>query len=97
MKVVYATEAKDNIAAIGEWIARDDPTRAASFLIDLRTACEDLADFPNAYPVLETDRDPPARKRVHGSYLILYEVADVVRILAVRHGARDPDRIPPLL
>jgi plasmid stabilization system protein ParE len=51
-----------------------------------------LLDFPQAFPVSVRRDGRVIRKRVHGDYLILYEVfADRVVVAAIIHGARDRD------
>lgn len=78
--------------AIGEWIREDNPERAASFVDEIEKACLGILDFPQAFPVSARRDGRIIRKRVHGDYLILYEVfPDRVVIAAVIHGARDLD------
>jgi plasmid stabilization system protein ParE len=93
-KVIFTRRAKSNLRSIGDWIARDNPPRAVTFVGELRDACTGLLDFPSAYPVVAGLAGEPVRKRVFGAYLILYEIeGDDVRILAIVHGARDPDTL----
>lgn len=92
--MILTRRAQSNLKAIGDWIARDNPPRAVTFIRQLRGACGDLLDFPSAYPVIGSLAGSPVRKRVFGAYLILYEVEGAdVRILAIVHGARDPDTL----
>jgi plasmid stabilization system protein ParE len=44
MIVDLSAEAEHDLEAIGDYIARDNPHRAISFIRELRTKCLDLAD-----------------------------------------------------
>ena len=101
MKVVFARSAEQDLEDIGDWIARDNPVRAASFIVELRQACRAIGRAPRSYPLVDEMRDPALRRRIHGNYLILFDVGSaVVEILHVLHGARDyaaivfPDEMP---
>lgn len=93
MKVRLSPNALDDLARIGDWIQRDNPRRAASFVEELRAACRELGTFPRAFPAFP-QFGPNARRRVHGNYLIVYDVEpDWVTVLTVVHGARDLDEM----
>jgi plasmid stabilization system protein ParE len=93
VKVRLSPEALDDLADISDWIERDDPKRAASFVEELRTVCRELGDFPRAFPAFP-HFGPLARRRVYGNYLIVYDVAvDFVTVVAVVHGARNIDEL----
>ena len=93
MKVRLSPEALDDLAGIADWIGRDDPRRATSFVEELRTACRELGDFPRAFPAFARF-GPLARRRVYGNYLIIYDVEpDFVTVVAVVHGARNIDEL----
>ncbi|MGN6278064.1 MAG: type II toxin-antitoxin system RelE/ParE family toxin [Sphingomonas sp.] len=92
MRLEFSARAQRDLIAIGEWIREDNPKRAITFIDEIEWACRELIDFPNAFPVGVRRDGRVLRKRVHGDYLILYEVfADRVVIAAVIHGARDLD------
>ena len=92
MRLRFSRRAYRDLIAIGEWIRRDDPERAATFVEELETACRDLLDFPQAFPIAFSRGGRLLRKRVHGDYPILYEVfADRLVVAAIIHGARDLD------
>jgi toxin ParE1/3/4 len=44
--VIYAPETDDDLEAIVEYIARDKPSAARSWLVRIRETCEKLADRP---------------------------------------------------
>lgn len=90
--MIFTQRARSNLKSIGDWIARDNPPRAITFIAQLRAACADLLDFPSAYPIIGNLAGSPVHKRVFGAYLILYEIENGdVRVLTIVHGARDPE------
>ena len=94
MRVVVSDRAFADLADIGDWIAKDDPTRADSFVQELLDACASLADFPERYPLLPRSTRRPLRHRVYGRHLIIYEVAEhTVTVMTIVHGARDLDTV----
>jgi toxin ParE1/3/4 len=50
MKVLITDAAEDDLEAIGDWIAQDNPARALTFVRELRLSCETLAEAPTALP-----------------------------------------------
>ena len=94
MKVVFTRNAEADLEAIGDWIAEDNPARALTFLAELAKACKAIGRRPRRFALVDRQRDPALRRRVHGNYLIFYEVRlNTVEILHVIHGARDYGRI----
>ncbi|HEX2941654.1 MAG TPA: type II toxin-antitoxin system RelE/ParE family toxin [Rhodopila sp.] len=90
MKVVFTQSAKSDLEQIGDYIAQDNPTRAVSFVRELRTAALALADTPRAFPVVPRYESRHIRRRPFGNYLIFYRVGtDQLIILRILHGARD--------
>jgi toxin ParE1/3/4 len=84
-----ASAALADMDAIAEFIRRDNPARAASFIEELSAKVETVAERPMSFPA-RTDLKPGLRSAVHGRYLIIFQVGeDQVRILRVLHGARD--------
>jgi addiction module RelE/StbE family toxin len=88
-EIRWSGPALDDLETIRAYIANDNLDAAEGVLVKLITAGEGLATFP--------DR---ARPRANGRrelttvqpYVILYRHADdIVTILRVRHGARDPE------
>ena len=90
MKVVLSRNAERDLEDIGDWIARDNPGRAVSFVVELKEACRTIGSSPHGYPLVDRARDPRLRRKVHGNYLIFYDAGTVtVEILHVLHGARN--------
>ena len=94
MIVVITEAAEADLEAIGDWIAADNPTRALTFLSELRERCESLGTFPRAYPLVPRYEQLGIRRRAYRDYLIFYQIADDrIEVLHVLHGARDYEGI----
>ena len=90
MKFIFSRPSLQDVAEIGNWIARDDPVRADRFVEEIRTCCQDLCAYPLAYPILEDFPRQGVRHRVFGRYVICYRIErDRVIVIAVLNGARD--------
>ncbi len=90
MKVFFAPAAKLDLLSIGEHIAEENPTRAASFVDEIIDHCYTLADLPRRYPLVPRYEHWGIRRCVHGNYLIFYRVREnAVDIVHVLHGAMD--------
>ncbi len=95
MTVTLSDEAERDLEEIGDWIARDSPRRALSFVRELRKSCESLSTNPQRFQVVTRYRDAQIRRRVHGNFLIFYRLTEGdVTVLRIVHGARD---IEPLI
>jgi plasmid stabilization system protein ParE len=80
-----------------EWIAEQSPQRAAKWYQGLFQRIETLATHPERCPVAPEGRASGEQVRQllygrrGGAYRILFVIRDdVIRIVAVRHGARQP-------
>ncbi|MBE2274933.1 MAG: type II toxin-antitoxin system RelE/ParE family toxin [Rhodobacteraceae bacterium] len=94
MIVELTATAEADLESIGDYIARDNPQRARSFLRDLYRSCMELADMPEAWPVVPRHERHGIRRRVHGRYLIFYRIGiDRITVLHVLNGAMDVDGI----
>ena len=92
MKVELSIRARSDLAAIGDWIARDDEATADAFVAKLLDTCEEIGTRPDAYPLAWSRRT--LRKRSFRRYLIFYRIRrGEVIIVAIRHGARDNSRL----
>lgn len=90
MKLIITPVAEQDLEAIGDFIARDNPRRAISFAVELRERCRELVCFPNRFPVAARIDGSVVRRCVHGRYLIFYRVEeDAIRVLHFLHGAVD--------
>lgn len=94
MIVEITADAEADLEAIADYIARDNPARAVSFVRELGRSCMDLADFPEAWPLVPRYETQSIRRRVHGRYLIFYQIhGDKVTVLHILNGAMDVDAI----
>jgi toxin ParE1/3/4 len=90
VKVFFTEPAEEDLETIGDWIAKDNPERAETFVQELRRSCVDVGQWPLAHPLVVHRRNDGLRRKVHGNYLIFYRVwRDAVEIIHVLHGARD--------
>jgi toxin ParE1/3/4 len=91
VRILAAAEAE--LEAIGDYIARDNPRRAVSFVRELRDKCLGLVDMAFAFPLVPRYEDRGVRHRVHGSYQIFYRVVgqpiERIDVIHVLHGARN--------
>ena len=75
--------------SIGDYIAKDSPKRAQTFVAELRAVCVKIANEPQAFrhrPELGAN----IRSYAHGNYVIFFQTgARQVRIVRVLHGAMD--------
>jgi len=88
-RLEFSPEATADLADIGAYIARDNPTRARSFVDELEARCAGLTEYPDLGRA-RPDLAPNLRSKPHGDYLIFYTPgAEIVRIERILHGARD--------
>jgi toxin ParE1/3/4 len=90
---VLSAEAEADLEEIGDYIARENPVRAVSFIDEIEATCQKLAE----QPLMGRSRDelrPSLRSFPHGAYLVFYRPLDngvvVVRVL---HGRRNLSRL----
>jgi plasmid stabilization system protein ParE len=90
VKVVFADDAMADLEQIGDFIARDSPRRAATFIRELRQPAIAIGAAPRAFPLIARYRQHGIRFRAFGSDLIFYTLGDDrLAIVHVLHGARD--------
>ena len=88
VQVVWTRRAIADLSAIREYIGQFKPLAAQRMAKRLRAAGENLSHFP------ERGRAVGARRElvIVRPYIIRYRLkAGVVEILAIRHGAQEPD------
>jgi len=89
MKCELSPLAELDLEEIGDYIARDNPARAVSFVREIRGRCVKIAGNPEASP-LRHELGEGIRMAVFGRYLIFYTAdSERVRIERVLHGARN--------
>lgn len=92
MRCIFTLAAEADLEAIGDYIAKDNPARARSFVRELRKRCRQLREFPNAYPLRAelAEVAPYVRVMMFRHYLVCYTVhPDRVVIERVTEGSRD--------
>lgn len=88
MRLIFSPRAMLDLEEIGDYIARDNPKRALSFLAELQEHCHRILEMPSAFPKRD-DIEPGLQMGVHGNYLILFHTeSNTVRIERIVHGAR---------
>ena len=87
MDIRWTRTALANLDAIADYIARDNPGRANSFVGEMKAKTERLAEFP---AMGRPGRVPGTRELVvHDNHVVPYRVKDgMVQILRVQHVAR---------
>ncbi len=94
-QLLLSPRAAADLEEIADYIARDNPIRAASFIAELEAKCRAVAASPELYPT-RADLAPGLRMAVHGRYLVLYrDLAgeNTVRVERVLHSARNLSRL----
>lgn len=94
MIVELTANAEADLESIADFIARDNPVRALSFVRELYRSCLDLAEMPEAWPIVPRYEHHGIRRRVHGRYLIFYRIgAERITILHILNSAMDVEAI----
>ena len=90
MKIRFAARIGSDLASIQEFIGRENPTRALSFVRELAMEAAKIGDAPFAF----STNDVVLRRKLHERYVIVYRASEQqVDILRILHGARDILRI----
>ncbi|PZQ96086.1 MAG: plasmid stabilization protein [Cereibacter sphaeroides] len=94
MIIEITAAAEADLESIGDYIARDNPQRAVSFVRELYQCSLEIVDMPEAWPVAPRYEHHGIRRRVHGRYLIFYSIGvDRITILHILNSAMDVDEI----
>ena len=89
MNISFSPRAARDLEEIGDYIARDNPLRAVSFLNELLETCGKIAAAPLSFEA-RPDIGPNIRRTVPGRYLIFYTVQpSAVLVERILHGARN--------
>ena len=88
MQCIFSAIAESDLEEIADYIARDNPGRALSYIGEIREHCRHLLVFPKAAPLCE-ELGEGIRVTSFGRYLIFYtEEPDKVRIERILSGFR---------
>ena len=89
MRLAFTPLAEQDLEAIADYIAADNPVRALSFVRELRTQCQRITLNPPGYR-LRPELGDRIRSCAHGHHVIFFESnSDVVVIVRILHGAGD--------
>ena len=89
MRLAFTPLAEQDLEAIADYIAADNPVRALSFVRELRTQCQRITLNPPGYR-LRPELGESIRSCAHGHYAIFFEAThEEVLIVRILHGARD--------
>jgi toxin ParE1/3/4 len=89
MQCILSPLAEFDLEEIGDYIARDNPPRAVTFIREIRELCVKITAMPEA-AFLRHELGEGTRMVPFGKYLIFYTVgAESIRIERVLHGARN--------
>jgi plasmid stabilization system protein ParE len=91
--VRLSAQAEADLEAIADFIAKDNPVRAETFVLELLQRCEALREYPfQGRRVSGLDSD--FRRLAYRGYTVLYRILDdFVAIDRILHGARDIDTL----
>ena len=88
-KYVISPLAAQDMEAIGDYIAQDNPHRAITFIAELRSQCDRIAESPQACRS-RPEMGENIRSSAYGNYVIFFQDApDGLSIARVLHGAMD--------
>lgn len=94
-RIYWTRQARDDLRAIRDHIARDAPVTAVSFVRRLRQSVNRLREFPCSGQVVPEYGREEIREVLQGNYRLIYRVAERrIDILTVFHSAqllRDTD------
>jgi len=86
MRIVWSPLALERVGEIAEYIARDNPAAAITWIDTIFAKVGNLADFPESGRHLPETRRTDLREIVFGNYRIVYRLRDMeIVILTVRH------------
>lgn len=94
MIVSITDAAMSDLEGISNYIAEDNPRRAATFVSELIDRCKELGEMPRAFALIPRYQESGVRRRPFGRYLIFYRVGETqIDILHILNGAQDYEAI----
>ena len=89
MRLVVTPLAERDIESIADYISRDSPSRALTFITGLRQQCERITSNPQGYRE-RPELGPSLHSCTYGNYVIFFQTAaQEVTLIRVLHSARD--------
>ena len=93
-RLKFTLLAQQDLLDIGDFIAKDNPAAAGSFVQQLQDRCLSLSENPRTGSKRE-ELKPNLRSVSQGHYLIFYRpLTDGIEVIRIIHGARDIRKIP---
>jgi toxin ParE1/3/4 len=93
MHIQFSSHVERDLEEIGDWIAQGSPSRAVTFVQELRREIRRIGDNPRLFR-LRPEIRPDLRLATFGRYLILFRIADnMVHVERVVYGGRDLMRL----
>lgn len=81
--------AEQDIEAIGDYIAKDNPHRALTYIAELRSQCTKIASSPKAFRS-RPELGDNIQSCAYGNYVIFFtDNCDMLCIVRVLHSAMD--------
>ncbi len=88
-KVFWTRQAREDLRAIRDFIARDAPKTASAYVRKLRSSVQRLHDFPYSGEVVRELSREDIRQVLQGNYRVIYRVNQSrVDVLTIFHAAR---------
>lgn len=92
-KLVILPAARADLIDIGDYIALDNPPRAASFVAEIEAKIIEIGERPSSFQKRD-DLHKGLRHAIHGRYLIFFiQRNNEVQIVRVLQGARNLPRL----
>ena len=92
-KLVILPAARADLIDIGDFIALDNRSRAASFVAEIEATIVEMGERPGSFQKRD-DLHKGLRHARHGRYLIFFiETGEEVQIVRVIQGSRDLPRL----
>ena len=93
MRVILSERAEADLESIADYLGRDAPQRARSFVAEIVDTCGRLYQFPERWPAAP-DFGDGSRKALHGRYLIFYSIhPDCIVVDHIVHGSSQAWRL----
>ena len=87
--IVWTDPAASDLGSIHEYISRDSEIYADAVLSEIFNAVDRLTVYAESGRIVPELNEPQTREIIVGSYRIVYDIhGEIIRILAVLHGAR---------
>jgi toxin ParE1/3/4 len=88
LRFKLTSAAEEEFAEAGLFLLEESPQAALSFVDEITSAIEEVAEFPNRYPIY--DEDIRVRRTHVHPYSIFYQIrSDHVLILSISHDSRE--------